>query len=551
MEFSGPPLSNDLSPRVAPIWINEASDFGDFASRGTGTSGDPFILEGYHFASNRSALIVLTNTSASFIIRNFSLHGNTGTAGGYPGIVLDNVTNGLIANNVFRNCSKGISLVASESNTLEGNTLLDSPAYGIELAAGSRFNTLDHNTITYATAAAIHVFTSNNNSILRNTITLNPGLASHGIALRGESLTNCTGNLVVDNTIVDNGEAGISLTLFCYYNNLTANKILNGSTGLNFYTSTGHNFVRGNTITGTTGKGIFLWVDSDANAFYYNTVANSTDYGLYLDNSCEKNVVICNYFLDNKPGGAQAYDDGPTNTFEYNHWNDWITPDANSDGIVDVPYDLAGTVSNQDPLPQVYPYDVIAPVIALASPPNNAFVSPTTPIQLHITDNYPLIPVTVWYSWDGGANSTSRGPYVLYCPPTETNHTVQVWAEDAGGNQATPKTFTFRVDATPPTITLASATQPTLGQSSAQIQFTITDMHPIITALYKWGNATTNSTLLAPSYTLNFSATEGPQTLYVFAEDEVGNWGTYSGTPPRMFQAWRTCWKFRGISVSR
>jgi parallel beta-helix repeat protein len=335
---------------------------------------------------------------------------------------------------------------------------------------------------------------------------------------------------VGNNTIVDNGEAAISLTLFCYYNNITGNKLVNGSTGLNFYTSTGHNFVRGNTITGTTGKGIFLWVDSDANAFYYNTVANSTDYGLYLDNSCEKNVVICNYFLDNKVGDPQAFDDGPTNTFELNHWNDWISPDADADGIVDVPYDLAGAASNQDPFPQVHPYDVIAPVISLASPPNNAFVSPTTPIQLRITDNYPLIPVTVWYSWDGGANSASLGPYVIYAPPTEMQHMVQVWAEDAGGNQATPKVFTFRVDATPPTIALASATQPTLGQSSAQIQFTITDVHPIITALYKWGNATTNSTLLAPSYTVNFSSIEGPQTLYVFAEDEVGNWGTYTGT---------------------
>ncbi|MFX0174402.1 MAG: hypothetical protein ACFE9L_21195, partial [Candidatus Hodarchaeota archaeon] len=47
-------------------------------------------------------------------------------------------------------------------------------------------------------------------------------------------------------------------------------------------------------------------------------------------------------------GTSQAYDEGENNTFDYNYWDDWITPDTNYDGIVDRPYPIAGPENNTD-----------------------------------------------------------------------------------------------------------------------------------------------------------------------------------------------------------
>ncbi|MFX0115182.1 MAG: Ig-like domain-containing protein, partial [Candidatus Hodarchaeota archaeon] len=109
---------------------------------------------------------------------------------------------------------------------------------------------------------------------------------------------------------------------------------------------------------------------------------------------------------------------------------------------------------------------------------------------------------------------------------SETQHTVDVYATDSAGNAANA-TFTFTTDSTAPAITLVSAA--TIGQSSAEITLNITDAHGIDTAFYVWDNGTTNHTMLAP-YTLLFAATEGAHILHVWAEDEPGNWGTYTGT---------------------
>ena len=44
------------------------------------------------------------------------------------------------------------------------------------------------------------------------------------------------------------------------------------------------------------------------------------------------------------------------NSFRYNYWDDWISPDANDDGIVDVPYFVDGVAGNQDQYPISIPH---------------------------------------------------------------------------------------------------------------------------------------------------------------------------------------------------
>ena len=65
-----PNSNTDDSPRIAPIWINENSDFADFTTEGNGALQNPYILEGYQFTSSQSNLIKIINTTAYFVIQN-------------------------------------------------------------------------------------------------------------------------------------------------------------------------------------------------------------------------------------------------------------------------------------------------------------------------------------------------------------------------------------------------------------------------------------------------------------------------------------------------
>ncbi|MFX0065321.1 MAG: N-acetylmuramoyl-L-alanine amidase [Candidatus Hermodarchaeota archaeon] len=84
--------------------------------------------------------------------------------------------------------------------------------------------------------------------------------------------------------------------------------------------------------------------------------------------------VTWNNFIGNFPGGySQASDDIDPATsdlpadFMYNYWDDWISPDANADGFVDLPYNINnafGPTDNQDPYPLTNPHLLTNPVIS-------------------------------------------------------------------------------------------------------------------------------------------------------------------------------------------
>jgi hypothetical protein len=82
-------------------------------------------------------------------------------------------------------------------------------------------------------------------------------------------------------------------------------------------------------------------------------VTNSSDYGLKLGGSTANTTVTENSFSDNSGGVSQVLDDGANNLISYNHYSDWISPDSDANGIVDIAYELDGDSSNTDPYPIV------------------------------------------------------------------------------------------------------------------------------------------------------------------------------------------------------
>ena len=71
--------ANDLIER-SHITITSNAEFTSFGFPGTGTSNDPFLIEGFNLTSTSKVLISITQVSAYFIISNNILNGLNSTA---------------------------------------------------------------------------------------------------------------------------------------------------------------------------------------------------------------------------------------------------------------------------------------------------------------------------------------------------------------------------------------------------------------------------------------------------------------------------------------
>jgi parallel beta-helix repeat protein len=110
-------------------------------------------------------------------------------------------------------------------------------------------------------------------------------------------------------------------------------------TELNSYENNS-NYFEYNDIVNSKDIGIRLH-NSDGNTFYFNNIINSKNYGVRLGG--KKNNFFYNNFISNNQGKTQVSSTIPNN-WNYsnvqigNHWSDWVSPDNNSNGIVDSPY---------------------------------------------------------------------------------------------------------------------------------------------------------------------------------------------------------------------
>ncbi len=153
-----------LTPH-SPIYINGNDGFipANGVTSGSGTSGDPYIIENWDISAENAHGIEIRNTTAHFVIRNCYSHGNRG----HIGIFLDNVINGQIDNVTTENNGAGIRLRYSSNNNIMNSILLDDNL-NIELVSNSSNNIINNCTF-YVYGGGIGIFSgSDNNHIYHN-----------------------------------------------------------------------------------------------------------------------------------------------------------------------------------------------------------------------------------------------------------------------------------------------------------------------------------------------------------------------------------------------
>lgn len=182
-----------------PISIESDSDFMDYASSGSGTQNDPFVIERLNITAVglQSAAISIRYTTAYFVVKDCYILSE------YIGIRCLDVAagTGLILNNTCISTAwegGGITAVELLNCTIEGNRCRGF-SQGIHLNHADRC-TITGNNISDSTYQGINVRYSSNNAIAYNRI---ENSSEHGLVFVGTS----SFNTVFQNVFADNGRA--------------------------------------------------------------------------------------------------------------------------------------------------------------------------------------------------------------------------------------------------------------------------------------------------------------------------------------------------------
>lgn len=314
----------------------------------TGTWGDPHIIENVTINGGNTRWCIKIEDSNQFcIIRNCTLY-NAGSGACYGALWLWNCNNcRIINNNCSDNSDIGIYLIESCNNTIEGN-LANRNMDGIYLQQPCFKNIISENNMSDNINAGINLqLECCNNSILGNRLIRN----NIGVLFN----RNCNNNTIFNNIFNDNDE-GIFFDGFagnpCKNNTIKENNFYNqDSRGIRFR-ECNYNKILNNNISNNDMSGIFL-SKSNNTIITRNIFENNPQDGIHLE-ECKDNLIYDNVFINNGVNagdilGKSEWDNGKIG----NYWSDYSGSDSNNDGIGDDNYTISSIVNDTRPLYEV------------------------------------------------------------------------------------------------------------------------------------------------------------------------------------------------------
>jgi parallel beta-helix repeat protein len=245
-------------------------------------------------------------TGIHILSGNNTLMNNT-IRGCLDGIRLDHCRTNFIAHNDINNNTNGITLYASERNTIADNNLRDNNINeesdcGIFLAY-SRDNIISGNNLMENGDSSISLRSASNNTLRGNIVAENDW---YGISLSESS----NRNLIEKNSAVRNKDAGIYLDS-SRENLIKDNTVSDNAKGIYLSFDSNENILTGNSVS-YNGKGLLLAGHSSNNTLRNNT-AEQNGYGIYLSFSSGWNLLFSNHLIDN---GYNVYDMGQSNRWD-------------------------------------------------------------------------------------------------------------------------------------------------------------------------------------------------------------------------------------------
>ena len=299
---------------------------------GSGTASDPYIIADWNISAFPYNGIAILHSDVHFIIRNCHICDGSTV---YVGIYLWDCSNGTLYGNNCSDNMNGISLQSSSNNTLSNNNCSLNIEWGIYLVSSSN-NTLSNNDCS-SNGYDGNMLDSSSNF---NTLVSNRGFWN---VYNGIDIVSSRDNILVSNNWSSNGYDGAYIG-YSTNNTLDSNNCSsNNRWGIQMGYSSGNVMLR-NQLCDNMGPGMYIYSTSSSNIVFNNTFIGNNGAGSTYDSS-----------------HVQAYDVGTSNWWNNtegygNYWSDWTTPDVVIPyGIVDVPYDIAGSAGAKDYFPLTTP----------------------------------------------------------------------------------------------------------------------------------------------------------------------------------------------------
>ncbi len=247
---------------------------------GSGTAVDPYIIQRWDINSTATPGIVISGTSAYFIIRNVRVHGNQPF--GIPledakdAIFLRNVRNGKVEGSEVSSAAWGIRLQYSSDSVISHNRV-ERVYYGIQVVGGSG-NIVEGNSVDHHLVIGIHM-SSMDNLVRYNRLSHGGLCLEQGGCYEGKGIVlQTSGNTIADNTISYQNSRGI-LMVGASFNTIANNTLLGNVLGIEISDSR-NVAVLGNLISGGR-NGIFVFVGSN-HTFTDNQIDGNEGYGIGL-----------------------------------------------------------------------------------------------------------------------------------------------------------------------------------------------------------------------------------------------------------------------------
>ncbi|TFG29924.1 right-handed parallel beta-helix repeat-containing protein [Candidatus Thorarchaeota archaeon] len=348
-----------------PIWIQSNQEFEDQATAeswaGDGSEETPYIITGYSFNQETQPLRIWdTDVHWRFINNRVDGLGDDIQCGTW----IEDASNGAIINCEFLNRHSGMVIVNAANMTISGNYIHDMSLRGIEITGMTTNCEITENTVENCVHHGILVGGMTSGTLSENVVTncggrgifVNSGF--HNSEIKQNVITNIDGNGIYVgmatsseisfNTISNADGCGIEIigSNMCTIKNNSIDTVSEEGISVDYCELSD---ISMNEIYNCTGIGLELLGTSN-NTIHKNTISECDDYAISLNSDTEFFDIKYNVFINNGID-CQLYDDGDDNVFCYNYFSDWLTPDTNSDGFVDLAYEVDGTSENTDDWP--------------------------------------------------------------------------------------------------------------------------------------------------------------------------------------------------------
>ena len=442
---------------------------------GSGLGGH--LVEGNELSGQSGSGISLGGSSAT---SGDQVLNNTVRGAGGSGVLISFGTSEMISGNDISGCSQGIEvgwtdnevslnvlsnntrgvLVGTDAdrNMISRNRIVDG-AFGVLISPGQGSEVLN-NSISRMTKVDSAVGVYLGIGAVKDALVAGNEISECNVGIRAATVAGqeISGLSITNNNISGSLKEGAYLLYTVDSEIVNSSFLSGGSNGIYLGAGCHDLFLDGNEVSYNEGSGLYVRSAFD-NVMTNNLLISNVLEGIYLE-AGSGNLIHTNALLFNKDSGRQysplrpqAFCGVAGNNWSLgtgNLWADWLSPDLNDDGIVDLPYNISGGFQDPFPLTSIpgleIPADITPPEI-ISYAPQGLNAEQGDSITITFSEDMNASTVVVMVN-DVTQNGTwnDRTFELDIGLDFETDYIVTVNGQDLSGNNMTEFSWTFRTE---------------------------------------------------------------------------------------------------------